>query len=112
MGDFGIGFLYVREDLLERVVRRTQIGYEEADEVLHYLPSDPPGDTPVTWTLRGDAGGHFEVGTYAQAPSTPSPSRSPGCGGSAPRRSRLPPATAGAPARGDASARLHLDHAA
>ena len=54
MGDFGIGFLYVREDLLDRVVRRTQIGYGEADEVmLHYLPSDPPGDTPVTWTLRG-----------------------------------------------------------
>ncbi len=68
MGDFGIGFLYVREDLLDRVVRRTQIGYGEADEVmLHYLPSDPPGDAPVTWTLRGDAGGHFEVGTYAQA---------------------------------------------
>ena len=67
MGDFGIGFLYVREDLLERVVRRTQIGYAEADEVLHYLPSDPPADTPVTWTFRTDAGGHFEVGTYAQA---------------------------------------------
>ena len=30
-------------------------------------PSDPPADTPVTWTLHPDAGGHFEVGTYAQA---------------------------------------------
>ena len=40
MGDFGIGFLYVREGLLERVVQRTQIGYAEAEEmVLHYLPS-------------------------------------------------------------------------
>jgi selenocysteine lyase/cysteine desulfurase len=67
MGDFGVGFLYVREDLLERVVRRTQIGYAEADEVLHYLPSDPPADTPVTWTFHTDAGGYFEVGTYAQA---------------------------------------------
>jgi selenocysteine lyase/cysteine desulfurase len=67
MGDFGLGFLFVREDLLERVVRRTQIGYAEADEVLHYLPSDPPADTPVTWMFHPDAGGHFEVGTYAQA---------------------------------------------
>jgi selenocysteine lyase/cysteine desulfurase len=66
MGDFGLGFLYVREDLLDRVVRRTHIGYQEADEVLHYLPSDPPADTPVTWTFHPDAGGHFEVGTYAQ----------------------------------------------
>ena len=67
MGDFGLGFLYVREDLLDRVVRRTHIGYGEADEVLHYLPSDPPADTPVTWTFHPDAGGHFEVGTYGQA---------------------------------------------
>jgi selenocysteine lyase/cysteine desulfurase len=66
MGDFGLGFLYLREELLDRVVRRTQIGYQEADEVLHYLPSDPPADTPVTWTFHPDAGGHFEVGTYGQ----------------------------------------------
>jgi selenocysteine lyase/cysteine desulfurase len=66
MGDFGIGFLYVREDLLDRVLKRTQIGYGEADEVLHYLTSDPPADTPVTWTFRSDAGGYFEIGTYAQ----------------------------------------------
>ena len=67
MGDFGLGFLYVREDLLDRVVHRTQIGYQQADEVLHYLPSDPPADMPVTWKFHPDAGGHFEVGTYAQA---------------------------------------------
>ena len=67
MGDFGIGFLYVREDLLGTVVHRTQIGYMQADEVLHYLPSDPPAATPVTWTMHPDAAGHFEVGTYAQA---------------------------------------------
>jgi selenocysteine lyase/cysteine desulfurase len=66
MGDFGLGFLYVREGLLDRVVRRTQVGYQQADTQLHYLPSDPPGDAPVTWTLRGDASAHFEVGTYAQ----------------------------------------------
>lgn len=67
MGDFGLGFLYVREGLLDTVVRRSQIGYGEADTEMHYLPSDPPAPTPVTWTLHRDAGGHFEVGTYAQA---------------------------------------------
>jgi selenocysteine lyase/cysteine desulfurase len=34
--------------------------------VLHYLPSDLPAETPITWTLHPDAGGHFEVATYAQ----------------------------------------------
>ena len=67
MGDFGIGFLYAREDLLDRVIRRTQVGYQQADTALHYIPSDAPGDTPVTWTLHNDASGHFEVGTYAQS---------------------------------------------
>lgn len=67
MGDFGLGFLYVREDLLDRVVRRTQIGYQQADTETHYLPSDPPADQPVTWSLHRDASGHFEVGTYSQA---------------------------------------------
>ncbi len=66
MGDFGVGFLYVKEELLDRVVRRTQIGYQQADTTTHYLPSDPPADTPITWTLHPDASGHFEVGTYGQ----------------------------------------------
>ncbi len=67
MGDFGLGFLYVREDLLDRVVHRTQVGYQQADTATHYLPSDPPADQPVTWSLHQDASGHFEVGTYSQA---------------------------------------------
>lgn len=67
MGDFGLGFLYVREDLLDRVVHRTQVGYQQADTETHYLPSDPPADQPVTWSLHQDASGHFEVGTYSQA---------------------------------------------
>ncbi len=64
MGDFGLGFLYVRDGLLDQVIRRTQYGYQQADTQLHYLPSDPPATTPVTWTLRGDTSAHFEVGTY------------------------------------------------
>ena len=66
MGDFGVGFLYVREGLLDRVLQRPVVGYQQADMEVHYLPTDPPGDRPVTWTLHPDAGGHFEMGTYAQ----------------------------------------------
>jgi selenocysteine lyase/cysteine desulfurase len=66
MGDFGLGFLYVREDLLDTVIRRTEYGYQQADTVMHYLPSDPPSETSVTWTMQTDARAHFQVGTYGQ----------------------------------------------
>jgi selenocysteine lyase/cysteine desulfurase len=66
MGDFGLGFLYVREDLLDTVIRRTEYGYQQADTVMHYLPSDPPSEMPVTWTMQTDARAHFQVGTYGQ----------------------------------------------
>jgi selenocysteine lyase/cysteine desulfurase len=66
MGDFGLGFLYVREDLLDAVIHRTEYGYQQADTTMHYLPSDPPSDAPVTWTMHTDARAHFQVGTYGQ----------------------------------------------
>ncbi len=68
MGDFGIGFLYVKSGLLDTVVKRSQIGYMQADAESHVLPGDPLTATqPVTWTMHTDASGHFEIGTYAQA---------------------------------------------
>jgi selenocysteine lyase/cysteine desulfurase len=66
MGDFGLGFLYVREGLLDTVIKRSEYGYQQADTVMHYLPSDPPAATPVTWTMHADARAHFQVGTYGQ----------------------------------------------
>jgi selenocysteine lyase/cysteine desulfurase len=66
MGDFGLGFLYVRDGLLDTVIRRSEYGYQQADTVMHYLPSDPPSPTPVTWTMHADARAHFQVGTYGQ----------------------------------------------
>ena len=66
MGDFGLGFLYVREDLLDRVIRRTQYGYEQTDDVVaHLLPADPPSSEPYTWTVMKDASAHFQVGTWS-----------------------------------------------
>lgn len=66
MADLGIGFLYVREELLDRVVRRTQYGFRQLDVYEHhFLPGDAPAAAPVTWRRRSDAGGHFEVGTWS-----------------------------------------------
>jgi selenocysteine lyase/cysteine desulfurase len=66
MGDFGLGFLYVREALLDTVIRRSEYGYQQADTSMHYLPSDPPANAPVTWTMHADVRAHFQVGTYGQ----------------------------------------------
>jgi selenocysteine lyase/cysteine desulfurase len=62
MGDFGLGFLYVKEELLDRVLKRTQYGYYQAAEMqAHFLPGDEPGSSPYSWTLNHDA--TFETGT-------------------------------------------------
>ena len=64
MGDFGLGFLYVKEELLDRVLGQTQFGYYQAAEMQsHFLPGDDTASTPYTWKLSNDATGHFEVGT-------------------------------------------------
>jgi len=66
MSDFGLGFLYAREDLLDRVLRRTQYGYFQASNMdSHFLPGDSPAPTAYTFALESDATGHFEVGTDA-----------------------------------------------
>ncbi|HKE22624.1 MAG TPA: aminotransferase class V-fold PLP-dependent enzyme [Bryobacteraceae bacterium] len=69
MGDFGLGFLYVREELLGRILRRSQYGYYQAARMAtHLLPFDSPGDDPLTFELSGSATGYFEVGSQANAP--------------------------------------------
>lgn len=66
MGDFGLGFLFAKESLLDRVVDRSQYGYFQAQSLeSHFLPGDPPGPTPYTWQLDKDTAAHFEVGTHA-----------------------------------------------
>jgi selenocysteine lyase/cysteine desulfurase len=66
MADFGLGFLYAREDLLDRVLHRTQYGYYEASTLQsHFLPGDPPGPAPYTFSLSRSVTGHFEVGSPA-----------------------------------------------
>ena len=69
MADFGLGFLYAKEELLDRVVHRSQRGYHSSrDIVTHFLPYDPPAPTPFTWELGTDATAIFEVGSNAWGP--------------------------------------------
>jgi selenocysteine lyase/cysteine desulfurase len=68
MGDFGVGFLYVKEKLLGSVVARTHHGFRQLDEfATHFLPGDAPGDGPISWRQRSGAAGHFEVGTWSSS---------------------------------------------
>src|SRR5689334_6654895 len=56
MADYGLGFLYVREEVLDRI-RRPLIGYYQAASMTgHEPPFDSVGASePVSWTLQGDA---------------------------------------------------------
>lgn len=66
MGDFGLGFLFVKEGLLDWVIHRSQYGYYQASTMeSHFLPGDPPNPAAYTFTLENDASGHFETGTDA-----------------------------------------------
>lgn len=63
MGDFGLGFLYARADLRERL-KRTRFGYYQlAGFAPHVYPFDPPGATIADTTPRDDMEGLFAGGT-------------------------------------------------
>jgi len=63
MGDFGLGFLYVRKEIQDRI-RRPWWGYHQvASFQSHVLPYDPPGKTVVDATAQGNATGLFGMGT-------------------------------------------------
>jgi selenocysteine lyase/cysteine desulfurase len=65
MGDMGLGFLYVREDLLDGLPR-TQYGFRQLARMeYHVFPHDPPGEAVMDWAASQTAGGHFEVGTVS-----------------------------------------------
>jgi selenocysteine lyase/cysteine desulfurase len=67
MGDMGLGFLYVREDLLDRVIRRAQFGSRQiTDYENHIFPFDLTSDGAASWKLVSGTAGHFEIGTISQ----------------------------------------------
>lgn len=67
MGDFGLGFLYVKKDIQPRL-KRTNFGYYGMDAFQsHIYPLDPPGDSIVDYGFANSARGHFALGTYSHA---------------------------------------------
>lgn len=68
MADYGLGFLYARDDLLDRI-RRPLVGYYQAASMTgHEPPFDYAGESePVSWTFARDATGYFEAGSIGGA---------------------------------------------
>jgi selenocysteine lyase/cysteine desulfurase len=66
MGDMGIGFLYVREDLLGSVVQRTMYGKMQMTSFEnHIFTYDLPLGAPATWKDVPGTSGYFEVGSHS-----------------------------------------------
>ena len=68
MGEFGLGFLYVRKDVLPRLQRVNYGYYGMSAFASHIYPYDEPGDTIVDYAFRDDATGSFALGTHAHTP--------------------------------------------
>lgn len=67
MGDFGLGFLYVRADLRDRL-RRSRFGYYQlAGFTSHVYSFDAPGTTIADTRPRDDMEGLFAGGTRSHA---------------------------------------------
>ncbi|MGZ3750740.1 MAG: aminotransferase class V-fold PLP-dependent enzyme, partial [Mucilaginibacter sp.] len=63
MGDYGIGFLYVRKDRLP-LLKRSQYGYRQlTDNSSHVFPFDTPGKEPFDYVQGDKTRNYFEVGT-------------------------------------------------
>lgn len=65
MGDFGLGFLYAREEVLPKI-QRPVVGYYQAPNLdANYPPHLPPGDyKPVDYSWGAPtAASYFEMGT-------------------------------------------------
>jgi selenocysteine lyase/cysteine desulfurase len=68
MGEFGLGFLYVRRDVLPQL-RRVNYGYYGMSAFeSHIYPYDEPGDGIVDYAFSDDATGSFALGTHAHTP--------------------------------------------
>jgi selenocysteine lyase/cysteine desulfurase len=63
MGDFGVGFLYTRQQVLQKLDRPV-VGYMEGDVEAFYPPNLPAGTySPIDYSFKKNASGLFEPGT-------------------------------------------------
>lgn len=67
MADVGLGFLYLREDLLDRVARVQYGARQIASFENHVFPYDETPDGAASWQQIPGAAGRFEVGTISDA---------------------------------------------
>jgi selenocysteine lyase/cysteine desulfurase len=66
MGDFGLGFLYVRKEIQPQLLR-TNYGYYGVSEFQpHVYPLDPPGEGIATYAFAKSATGAFALGTHGE----------------------------------------------
>lgn len=65
MGDFGLGFLYVRKDVLPQLKRENWGYYGISAFTSHVYPLDPPGERVADYAFRDDARGAFAIGTHS-----------------------------------------------
>ena len=66
-GDFGLGFLYVREAVLPKLERSQWSFRQTASYDYHAFPGDPAGPFPASYEQLQTAAGYFELGTYANS---------------------------------------------
>lgn len=66
MGDFGLGFLYVKRSLLDHVFKRAHWSYESAADVaFHWAPTDPESPKTIAYTPGTTATTFTRLGTIA-----------------------------------------------
>jgi selenocysteine lyase/cysteine desulfurase len=66
-GDFGLGFLYAREDVLPKIERAQWSFRQTASYDYHAFLGDPAGPFPASYEQLHTAAGYFELGTYANS---------------------------------------------
>lgn len=70
MGDFGLGFLYARESVWDRI-ERPVVGYYQAASISQDFPPLPGGsDMPVHYDFEKSAAGFFETGSLTGSVGT------------------------------------------
>jgi selenocysteine lyase/cysteine desulfurase len=62
MGDFGLGFLYVRKEIQHKI-QRPWFGPDQTEVIPHVFPFDEPSDQVATYSQASDADGLFAMGT-------------------------------------------------
>ena len=65
MGDFGLGFLYVRKGVMDQLTRTNYGYYGIRQFATHMYPHDAPGDELVEYSFADNASGWFALGTHS-----------------------------------------------